>query len=241
MSNTFDFNRFKKVFVRDFHATYSRFGLALLIIILIPFVFWLMQCELYSPDQYSYDISLMNRIRRLMELLLLAVAIAPGIIYKSCNVKGRGNYFALLPASTYEKYLSMFLYCCVVVPAAIAVGILVLDTLLALLPIGPYHKFIWQVDDYYDDFYVGLVWYIVYSFLAASIFMFTNTIFKRAKFVKTVLWLLLIGVVALIFSWPLQYLGDILYSAETAVWAIPLIVAIVLQYFTYIRLKKMQY
>ena len=41
MSNTFDFNRFKKVLARDFHATYSRFGLAILIIVLLSIAAWL--------------------------------------------------------------------------------------------------------------------------------------------------------------------------------------------------------
>ena len=192
MSNTFDFNRFKKVFVRDFHATYSRFGLVILIIVIIPLVFWLLSLDLYSPNEYSYHNFYLSPVDRLMRLLggvLLTVAIAPGIIYKSCNVKGRGNYFALLPASISEKYFSMLLYCCVVVPAVIIVGTLVLDTVLTVLPFVPYHDFIWQYGSY-DSYFGSIVWYnIVYLFLVASIFMFANTIFKRAKFVKTVLWL----------------------------------------------------
>ena len=40
MNNTFNFTRFKKVLARDYRATYSRFGLAALILSLLVVTVW---------------------------------------------------------------------------------------------------------------------------------------------------------------------------------------------------------
>ena len=263
MSNTFDFNRFKKVLARDFHATYSRFGLAILIIVLLSIAAWLWgwvamrefaDLEM-SEDYYDGYYTLMYNFHRLRYFVLglfVAAAIAPGIIYKSCNLKGRGNYFALLPASITEKYLSMFLYCSIAVPVVVVFGTLLLDTLLTLLPFGPYKVYFWQC---YNYWFIGdwLIWAILVPiallFLTSAVFMFTNTIFKRAKFIKTMLWLMLVGfvlmIVMLLFAdefmrWLSLYINDYQFGIIFLI-VLPLILAAVFQFFTYRRLKKMQY
>lgn len=262
MSNTFDFNRFKKVLARDFHATYSRFGLGILIIVLLSIAAWLWgwvtmreisDLEM-SEDYYVEYYTLMYNFHRLRYFILgvfVAVAIAPGIIYKSCNLKGRGNYFALLPASITEKYLSMFLYCSIAVPVVVVFGTLLLDTLLTLLPFGPYKVYFWQC---YNYWFMGdwLIWAILVPIalllLTSAVFMFTNTVFKRAKFIKTMLWLMLVGFVLIIvlvlsadwwINWLPKFDEDIFIVIVFIV--LPLILAAVLQFFTYRRLKKMQY
>lgn len=262
MSNTFDFNRFKKVLARDFHATYSRFGLGILIIVLLSIAAWLWgwvtmreisDLEM-SEDYYVEYYTLMYNFHRLRYFILgvfVAVAIAPGIIYKSCNLKGRGNYFALLPASITEKYLSMFLYCSIAVPVVVVFGTLLLDTLLTLLPFGPYKAYFWQCYNYWfmDDW---LIWAILVPIalllLTSAVFMFTNTVFKRAKFIKTMLWLMLVGFVLIIvlvlsadwwINWLPKFDEDIFIVIVFIV--LPLILAAVFQFLTYRRLKKMQY
>ena len=262
MSNTFDFNRFKKVLARDFHATYSRFGLGILIIVLLSIAAWLWgwvtmrefsDLEM-SEDYYDEYYTLMYNFHRLRYFILgvfVAVAIAPGIIYKSCNLKGRGNYFALLPASITEKYLSMFMYCSIAVPVVVVFGTLFLDTLLTLLPFGPYKVYFWQCYNYWSmgD---GLIWAILIPIalllLTSAVFMFTNTVFKRAKFIKTMLWLMLVGFVLIIvmvlsadwwINWLPKFDEDIFIVVAYIVF--PLILASVFQFLTYRRLKKMQY
>ena len=262
MSNTFDFNRFKKVLARDFHATYSRFGLGILIIVLLSIAAWLWgwvtmrefaDLEM-SEDYYDEYYTLMYNFHRLRYFILgvfVAVAIAPGIIYKSCNLKGRGNYFALLPASITEKYLSMFLYCSIAVPVVVVFGTLLLDTLLTLLPFGPYKVYFWQCYNYWfmGD---GLIWAILVPIalllLTSAVFMFTNTVFKRAKFIKTMLWLMLVGFVLMIvmllsadwlINWLPKFDEDIFIVIVFIVF--PLILASVFQFLTYRRLKRMQY
>ena len=192
-----------------------------------------------------------HRVRYFILGVFVAVAIAPGIIYKSCNLKGRGNYYALLPASVTEKYLSMFLYCSIVVPVVVVFGTLLLDTLLTLLPFGPYKVYFWQC---YNYWFMGdwLIWAILVPIalllLTSAVFMFTNTVFKRAKFIKTMLWLMLVGFVLMIvmvlsadwwINWVSKFDEDIFIVIVFIVF--PLILASVFQFLTYRRLKKMQY
>ena len=114
MSNTFDFNRFKKVLARDYRATYSRFGLAALILSLLVVTVWIFYLVwdntfhyIAEPDWVDYQIAIGERFSTILSGIAISFAIAPAIIYKSCNLKGRGNYYAMLPASHLEKYLSM--------------------------------------------------------------------------------------------------------------------------------------
>ncbi|MBO4740742.1 MAG: hypothetical protein J5605_03750 [Bacteroidales bacterium] len=247
MNNTFDFNRFKKVVARDFYATYSRFGLGILILSLLVVAVWIMSLVSGIPNYYLdpdinidtdlfYNNILGKRVAIIVFGVFLSVTIAPAIIYKSCNLKGRGNYYALLPASNLEKYLSMFLHCCIVAPLAVILGSLLVDTLLTLLPVGYFRDFIWNYDSWLFES-EGCLLVIANFLLNASIYMFTNTIFKKSKFIKTVLWLMLIGFV-LLLTLPSSLR---LINSYWTIFIVILVLSLVLQYFTYRRLKNMQY
>ena len=254
MNNTFDFNRFKKVLARDYRATYSRFGLAALILSLLVVTVWIFYLVTGNPyyrlipDYYTeqewmdlfYRDNLDARFSTILSGIAISFAIAPAIIYKSCNLKGRGNYYAMLPASHLEKYLSMLFYCCIVAPLAVLLGSFIVDTLLTLLPFGYFKYFIWN---YYDLPHItteDMLFFIDFLFLTASIFMFSNTLFKRAKFIKTVLWLMLIGFILLLTGIAFSALFDLFVSFLPA-FIILLVSSLILQIFTFRRLKKMQY
>ena len=128
----FDFNRFKKVVVRDFHSAYNLYGLSLLIIMLVPAMLWMLEVAIGMGEG---DSSPFVRMRLINFLVYLAAIIAPLKIYGSCNLQGKGNYFAMLPASLGEKFWSMLLYSFVVSPLAVFVGSCAVDTLLTILPV----------------------------------------------------------------------------------------------------------
>ncbi|MBR4197879.1 MAG: hypothetical protein IKQ94_03795 [Bacteroidales bacterium] len=244
MNNTFNFTRFKKVLARDFRATYKRFGLAALILSLLVVTVWILYLVWGNTFHYNwvdYQIAIGERFSTILSGIAISFAIAPATIYKSCNLKGRGNYYAMLPASHLEKYLSMFFYCCIVAPLAVLLGSFIVDTLLTLLPIGYFKGFIWNWSNFSEDYFVEYISsFIAFLFLTSSIFMFTNTLFKRAKFIKTALWLMLIGFVLLITGIAFPALFDFIGSFWVK-FIIMLIISFVLQFFTYRRLKRMQY
>lgn len=263
----FELNRFNKVVVRDFHNTYSLFGMSMLIIMLIPAFVWLMGLAVNDDV-----VEVFNRRNFISMAVFLTAAISSMKIYNSSNLVGKGNYFAMLPASLCEKFTSMVLYCFVVCPLVVFVGSVAVDTILTLLPFGPYKEFLWQVPDWLWeintlDYHIsGFSYFVLLSFeifSVASLFMLANTIFKKNKFIKTVLWLLVI-VFALILiiapimnhiNWPdnwnwlvkiAEWLG--IKSQESLMhfiyWSRLLgnvVVTFLFSFIAYRRLKKMQY
>lgn len=266
--NKFNFNRFGKVVVRDFHNTYSLFGMSMLIIMMIPAFVWLMGLAVNDSV-----VEVFNRRNFIHLAVVLTAAISSMKIYNSCNLVGKGNYFAMLPTSLCEKFTSMVLYCFVVCPLVVFVGSVAVDTILTVLPFGPYKEFLWQVPDWMKTigdigyvFSTGFSGYVLTTFeifSVASLFMLANTIFKKNKFIKTILWLMLImfALVLIIapimnhINWPdywnllvkiAEWLG--IKSEEALMrfifWSRLLgnaVVTFIFSFITYRRLKKMQY
>jgi hypothetical protein len=161
----------------------------------------------------------MSRVNVIDALLKIAIIIAPAILYKTCNDSRKGIGYAMLPASTLEKFISMVIYCVIVTPIIYVAGSLAIDTILALFN-GPYKDFAASL--YFDKFSQ-----IEYSFeqhgtkvmlddalpifinnlspafmrvlsilgilMLSSIFMFGNMIFKKRKTGK------MIGILIILF------------------------------------------
>ena len=86
----------------------------------------------------------------------------------------------------------MVLYCFVVCPLVVFVGSVAVDTILTLLPFGPYKEYLWQLPDWLrnvntlDGNISGFGYFVLMAikiFWVASLFMLANTIFKKNKFI----------------------------------------------------------
>ncbi len=266
MNKIFDFNRFGKVFVHDFHTAYAQFGTGILILMLVPQARWLFELTMgFSLWSDCVSVSAESRYVFISLATAWATVLAPSRIYKNANLAGKGNYFAMLPASLPEKYISMLIYSFVLVPLTVFVGAIVGDVVLTLLPFGPYKQFIWHGWSVWPmgmgsftavntEFSVE-AWIIMFlsSLLPTSIFLFTNTLFKKNKVTKTILWGALICFVLMIIGVPVitNYASawpDIFYSYESwehiLFWItliLQLLANFLLLFFTYRRLKRMQY
>lgn len=218
MNNTFDCKRFGKLFSREFRNIWPAFGLTMLIIILLPMVPWLFSLVGFG------DISILPGVRRKMLgiTVWLTLMLAPSRLYKTCNQPMRGIYYAMLPASKLEKYLSMLLHCGAVCPLIVLAGGIVFDYLLALLPFGPYTQWLFDptiymhgeismkkmlVNVFASTNLAGSSMYSITLFLLSymvcvSFFIFTNTIFRKNKVVRTILWTILIWFVLLLACIP---------------------------------------
>ena len=258
--NTFSFDRFRKVLVYDFKNVISSYGVAMSLMMLMPLAMWISGLVLNNPLDINANASPEFRLSYISVLMVAAAVFAPSRVYKSCNLPSKGNYFALLPASLGEKFLSMFLYCFILIPVAVFLGGAIVDSLLTLLPIGYFAEPLWKIDVSMPDCVIAPFWWCVFAvvclFSNIAIFFFTNTIFKKNKVFKTILWLMLISfVLSLVgFSWVIDWLmsmenmRDIDMDGETAFkitfWTGFAICAIffgLLTFFTHRRLKKMQY
>lgn len=190
------------------------FGRTMLILALLPMTIWLI--TLVLPG----DVPVLPNFRLWMVKLvaMLAACMAASRMYRTWNLQGEGIYFAMLPASKLEKYLSAIFYSVVVCPLLVFFGSVLVDSFLALLPFGGYHDWIWQRDisvfntemNFNPGFHYG-PWGSLYSvcyllsFVAnALLFMWTSTIFKRHKVLRTFLWIYLIEFVLILIFIPLM-------------------------------------
>ena len=224
MNNTFNINRFGKILKHDGLNFFPNIILAFAILWAIPVVVYLFT-SLMPTDDTERVFDAFSRINVIDTLLKIALIIAPARLYKICNDSRKGIGYAMLPASTLEKFLSMVIYCVIVTPIIYIAGALAIDSILALFN-GPYDGF--AISYYFDSFeqfnhsiekaqvvfneddalllfnslsptlltVIGLLGLLTLS----SIFMFGNMLFKKHKTGKTIGILILLAIIFMIIS-----------------------------------------
>ena len=266
MNNKFDWARFCNVIAKDFRSMWTLFGSTMLILALLPTMAWLLAVVFSSETVIAPGV-------RVLEICLVAAfasLMAPSRMYRTMNLRNEGIYYAMLPASKLEKYLSMLVYCFIVCPLLVYVGGMVVDMLLTVLPFGPYYEPIWKstvgfpfptgtsdmtIDSTGLSFGSWAVVLYLTSFLcSASIFLFTATLFRRHKVLYTFLWMWLIDFVLVLVGVPLissffrgvdwenaaQWIEDRV-EGITEEQLKNWVVAVLFSYFAWYRLKKMAY
>lgn len=222
MNNTFDFSRFMMVLRKDFRSLWPRYGVGMTILASATLAVWLFVLLISQWTSDGLDeISVPIFVRWCVVIFctFLSVLIAPFRLYGECNKGKEGIYFAMLPASKLEKYLSMIIHCVVVVPLLVLGGSMVVDSLLWMLPFGNYsdslffnlsHHPLWSELDYMDKeslqmlyFVTNPLLWIIYYLGSVMVFLFANTIFKRNKFLLTILALWGLGFVEQIIVTPI--------------------------------------
>ena len=209
MNKTFDIKRFGNVLRYDAMSYFKNFGWTLLILFVIPIGVWYF---LYINFKSSADATGDFRYLMLNALMIIAMILAPSRLYKNCNDSRKGMQFAMLPASSLEKFLSMLFYCVLVTPVLYIAGAISIDTILTLIPgSNPYEGFIFkyisnaqwveigdvETTEYMES--IKLPLYSLFAWLAyVSIFIFTNMVFKKRKVSKTIGILALIGIVMMV-------------------------------------------
>ncbi len=276
---TCNFNRFKKVLMYDGRRTYRMFGLVMLLIVLFDLIAWGLAMTFHPFQIKDWTTSPDVRQNILTFMIILAVMLAPSIVYNNCNKRSNGIYFAMLPASRGEKFWSMVFYCYVVVPVVAAAGFMLTDMLLTLLPFGPYRDWIWeglssdqlltgnmnignmelQNTDWMPGWFGNAVLWVLTVWFEASLFVYGNTLFKRAKFILSLIslqvlnWLLsiLLVIVILIFkesifqrimTWESPDIFS--HDMKLLIWGSTGLMALVIALCTWLswrRLKKAQY
>ena len=223
MNNTFNINRFGKILKHDGLNFFPNFILALAILWAIPVVIYLFTI-LMPTEETIHIYNAMSRVSIIDFLLKIAIIIAPAILYKTCNDSRKGIGYAMLPASTLEKFLSMVIFCVIVTPIIYLAGALAIDSILALIN-GPYEGFAAPIyfdkyaqidysienhdvagllDDTWPIFVNSLsptfltILSILGTLMLSSVFMFGNMIFKKRKTGKMIGILILLAIIIMI-------------------------------------------
>ena len=134
MNKTFSFQRFSKYFVYDLKSSWHNAGITLLIVSCMP-VFVFAFYELFSL-LFAQKFGYLNHgavIAGYVTSFAIAFLSFPTRQYGRITDKKAGSAWVLLPASAFEKFLSMLLICCIVVPAVWISLMAATDGLLSLI------------------------------------------------------------------------------------------------------------
>lgn len=203
MNNTFSFNRFKNLLLKDGKMYIRNFGTGLIVFCCLNAIFWIFNLLFGTTSNPQF------RFGMLCTWTGLAMMMVPSKVYGNANLSREGVGFAMLPASSLEKFISMFLYCAIVTPVIVFFGGYLVDALLSLFPFGGFEKpihlytlndFVHMMDNsegvvqsgnmelsFGDVFPIGVMRTSLYMGIIqwAAIFMLGNMLFKKHKTGKT--------------------------------------------------------
>ena len=134
MNNTFAFNRFKNLLLKDGKMYIRNFGTGLIVFCCLNAIFWIFNLLFGTKSEELF------RFGMLCTWTSLAMLLVPSKVYGKANLSREGVGFAMLPASSLEKFISMFTYCAIVTPIIVFFGGYLVDTLLSLFPFGGFER-----------------------------------------------------------------------------------------------------
>jgi hypothetical protein len=134
MNNIFDFKRFGKYFLYDLRNAKNNYALSLLILGTLPITLFVVY-QLFSLIFTQRFIDVNDAAKYMQFFIATTVAIlgAGTKIYGNLTEKRSGANFLMIPASTFEKWLSMVLMVCIVLPVILLVLQFGSDALMALI------------------------------------------------------------------------------------------------------------
>ena len=203
MNNTFSFNRFKNLLLKDGKMYIRNFGTSLIVWCCLNAIFWIFNLLFGTTSDPLF------RFGMLCTWTALAMMMVPSKVYGNANLSREGVGFAMLPASSLEKFVSMFIYCAIVTPVVVFFGGWLVDAFLSIFPFGGFEKpihlytindFVHMMDNsegvvqsgnmelsFGDVFPIGVMRTSLYMGIVqwAAIFMLGNMLFKKHKAGKT--------------------------------------------------------
>ena len=235
MNDSFSFERFGKVLKMDFGNYVQSFGIRMLVLCLTPVALWIISIL----GKFPVDIEVRGSF--MVTLIGLATILVPEKIYGHVNQPREGVGFAMLPATSSEKFFSMLVWCSLVTPLVCALGLYLVDTLLTVLPFGGFKEYVTFV---LSKPY-GLVDASLFAsifLLISSVFMYGNVCFKKRKTGKTILAVLVASFFMVCIGID-PFLG-ISVSGDRSIWfgcIIRFVLAVLFWYLTYRRIKNQTY
>jgi len=215
MNNYFNLKRFCNYFVYDLRHAKNNYALSLLIMGLMPIVLFIfLQAIGLIFNQELINVSMPPKYVQ-MVIVTTVVLFGAGVkIYGKITEKRTGSSFLMLPASTLEKWLSMVLVTCIVLPVALYALQIASDALMSFLFPNLYGERLYNMTllQTIEDKMAGegvsvnmgalLFWNWVESILT---FTLGAIFFKKSKIAKTLL--CLIGISFLISGVAMIYLN----------------------------------
>lgn len=217
MDSIFSFKRFVKYLGYDIVNAKNYFGISLLICGLMPaivyLIFALFSLVFTGNVQGGGGFAQITSICISMVVVILCF---PAKVYGSVTERRAGSSWTLLPASVFEKWLSMLVVCCVVLPLCFGVLFFGVDGIMSLIVKGypsPAINFLIDFKRTLSDFandhsimdlHIDYSWLLVLGwFDSILVYLLGAVFFKKSKIAKTILVLFALSMVASVFlgSW----------------------------------------
>lgn len=209
MNKTFSIKRFGKYFAYDLQNAKNFFGLSVLINGCLPIVFFIFYQIIYRLATGVWGpANISNTVTAFTVALITSGLTAPIKLYGGLTDKRIGSDWLMIPASSFEKWLSMVLIMCVVLPFCLAILLFGTDSLLGVIfpasygtPLlamnGEWRNLFRVAPDLSSEAYASPL-FLAWLEWCDMILVFTlgAIIFKRGKLGKTFLCLIAIGFLA---------------------------------------------
>lgn len=201
MSNTFEIKRFGNYLLHEIRAAFASCGLPLLIIGAMPiFQFFIPQAFSLIITGHAIDMGPWAKIPAYLSAIVFAGIFFPSKHYGVLTDKRQGSDWLMLPASTFEKWFSMLLLTCVIVPVVLLAELIATDGLMSLIFGGTYgataiSSIVDKIPAFWGEFSTDagklfISWPVAFwlSWCEGVLFFaFGAMIFKKSKVVKTFL------------------------------------------------------
>lgn len=210
MNGIFSLERFGRYFIHDLRNAKNKYWISLLVLGLMPltvYLFTILFTFLLEWKSGSFDLSYGRscQITALLVALFTCLLNFPVKVYGDLTDRKAGSSWLMLPASIFEKWLSMVLIVTIVLPLCLGALLLGSDALLSLFfggNGGPIVSWLSELGRELSDSTDGLLNLPVLPLLFAEwaetilVFLLGAIFFKKAKVSKTFLVLIGLGIVA---------------------------------------------
>ena len=136
MNNVFNLKRFGKYYSYDFNNAAGNYGVSALVIGLLPLillVFYVIFSLVFTGNVEPLPLPL--KLTLFGIVLLVVILSAPAKLYGRLTERKAGTDWLMIPASSFEKFLSMAVMLCIVLPVVVFGLFAACDLLLgALVP-----------------------------------------------------------------------------------------------------------
>ncbi len=204
MNKVFNFKRFGNYLLYSLRDAEKKYLLTFLIASLCPVIFYFFyQCfNMLIEKEFGKEFGTLQIVSFITSILILLFSF-PSKLFGTVTEKKAGAEWLMLPASGFEKWLSMILMCTVIMPLGCGILLFGSDALLSLIPeYGPSPMFsrisLWFEDQKnLTNTVIVYPWNLLYAEWCEKALLFTlgATIFKKAKTAKTFLCYLAISLV----------------------------------------------
>ena len=269
MNETFDIKRLGRLIKYEVTNYIPNYFKSLLIFASVIAAVWIFSLTV------DFDVCPYGRGALVGTLFVLAIVLSPFIVYKDMNNRKKGYFYAMIPASTLEKLLSMVVLCVVIVPLLAYAVLTVTDLLLWLLSkvgIGTFlHMEFYNPcttvkivnDEYLQPHIYPVFDSIIYLVNLIAYSIMFNTIFRKNKVLKTILFNIAMSFAFVIFTavianittpefWEDMFGGlvewldgktdvELFGYVMTTVRCLTIIMSMVFLTITYFRIKKVDY